>query len=94
MEIDFTYNDDDSCAVQLYSRGHADDAVSFIAECEKFMAREFEENCDLKNIPIKKTYWRNVKAPEDCIVHDRQLVESTKGPGAFEVTILDTWLDT
>jgi hypothetical protein len=91
MEIDYTLAGDDSCQVQLYARGHFDSDV-FRLECVAFYMKNFEKLSDFEKTPIKRTYWRSVPAPADCIVFDRQMVESKRGRGAYPVTILDKWL--
>jgi hypothetical protein len=91
MDLDFVYASDDSCQVQLYVRGHFD-PDEFRSACEKFYLENFEKHLDLNSHEVKQAYWRNVPAPGDCIVGDRQLVESVKGPGAYPVTILAEYL--
>ncbi len=92
MEIDFNYALDDDCQVNLFTRGHVEDEDEFRCSCEMFYLENFEKYIDMSVVPVKHIYWRNVSAPGDCIVGDRQLVESKKGPGAFPVTLLDKWL--
>lgn len=91
MNIDFVYALDDSCQVTLFAKGHVKPG-DFKAECERFYKSNFEKDLNTIELNVKQTYWRNVKAPADNIVSDRQLVESKAGPGAFPVTILDKML--
>jgi len=91
MELDYTYALDDSCQVKIHCRGHVD-PDKFKGSCGRFYKENFDKEIDFNGLKVKHIYWRNVPAPSDCIVSDRQFVESTKGPGAFPVTILDKWL--
>lgn len=88
MNIRFVCALDDSCQITLFARGHIK-AEIFRAESERFYKSNFDKDLNAIEFPVRQTYWRNVKAPADNIVGDRQLVESKAGPGAFPVTILD-----
>lgn len=91
MEIDYVLVLDDSCQVQLHCKGHVDED-EFRSACEKFYLQNFEKHVEANLVKVKHTHWRSVRATGDCIVSDRQLVESKKGLGAFPVTLLDKFL--
>lgn len=93
MEIDSLYAADDSCQMQLSSRGHHDIEL-FKKACEKFLREWDERECELDTSKVSQTYWTTRK-PEDheTLVDEGDFVytESNKENG-FPVTIYTDWL--
>ncbi|MAD44081.1 MAG: hypothetical protein CMH98_03670 [Oceanospirillaceae bacterium] len=93
LNIQHSYAGDDSCQIQLYSRGRHPEK-EFLEACSRFYAHEWDgKGRELPTEkPVTQTHWRTVPAPEDSIC-ETQFVESKPGKGAYPVTILDVWLE-
>lgn len=92
IEINHSIAADDSCQLMLYAKGHHEDS-EFIQACRAYLKRWdgrllAQRHCD----PIRRLYWRTVRAPSDNIVCDVMFKEASKGRGAYPVTVLDRWL--
>ena len=90
--IQHSYADDDSCQMQLYAKGHHG-RIAFILACREFLERyDGRILSQGHSSPVRRTYWRTVRASSDHGVCDYLFKESSKGRGAWSVTLLDRWL--
>lgn len=93
MKIDNFFASDDSCQMQLSSRGHHD-SDSFKSACEKFLLEWDEREYELDTHKVSQIYW-TTREPEDheTLANEGEYVftESDKESG-FPVTIYNEWL--
>jgi hypothetical protein len=95
IDVEVAIAMDDSCQEQYYARGHYEPA-QFLATIAAYRHSEGRRHRDLDLAKIRQTYWRTVRAgaEEDSVNFGEgfKFIESTKGPGAYPVTLYDDWL--
>lgn len=94
ISIVIDYAADDSCMIQLWAKGHHP-RDEFIAACEQALFTWDGRSVDLADVPIAHEHWRTVRADSETLergVCDYVHIVSTPGRGAYEVTVLQTWL--
>ena len=92
-EIRIDYASDDSAEIQLWTKGHYEDAI-FLSACEKALYHWDRRVVSLSGNTVSREYWRSVSGGSRTTgagTGELMHIKAQRGQGAYPVTVLVEW---